>query len=150
MKVILLKDVKGTGTKDQIVEVNDGYGRNFLLPRKLAVEATAAAVNAVEKAKSAEKHREDVKRNDADELARKMKGKVVIVKVRAGEGGRLYGSITGQEIADALKAQHGVDLDKRKIELSEAVRTTGQSTITLKLSAGVAARMILNVVAEDK
>lgn len=150
MKVILLQDVKGTGKKDQVLEVSDGYGRNFLLPRKMAVEATSEAIHSIEKSKQAEKHREDVKRNEAEKQARELKGKVVIVKVRAGEGGRLYGSITGQEIADALKAQHGVDLDKRKIELSEAVRTTGQSTITLKLSAGVAARMILNVVAEDK
>ncbi len=149
MKVILLKDVKGTGTKDQIVEVNDGYGRNFLLPRKLAVEATAAAVNAVEKAKSAEKHREDVKRNDADELARKMKGKVVIVKVRAGEGGRLYGSITGQEVADALKEQHNVEIDKRKIEFTEPVRAVGQTTVTLHLWAGISTKMILNVVAQQ-
>ena len=91
---------------------------------------------------------EDVKRDEAEQQARALKGKVVIVKVRAGEGGRLYGSITTQEIADALKAQHGITLDKRKIELAEAIRTTGQTTMTLRLSAGVSARMLLNVVAE--
>ena len=150
MKVILLKDIPGTGKKDQIVEVSDGFGRNYLVPRKMAMEATAEAVHSIESAKKAEKHRADVKRDEAEKLSRETKGKVVIVKVRAGEGGRLYGSITGQEIAEALKAQHGVELDKRKVELTEPVRTVGQTTIVLKLSAGVSTRMIMNVVAAEK
>ena len=143
MKVILLKDIKGTGKKDQIIEVSDGYGRNYLLPRKLAVEATSEAMNAIEKSKSAAKHREDVKKNEAETSARDLKGKTVTVKVRAGENGRLYGSITTQEIADALKAQHGVELDKRKIELDEKVTTVGQTTISVKLYAGVSTKMNL-------
>ena len=147
MKVILLKDIKGTGKKDQILEVSDGYGRNFLLPRKMAIEATSEALNSIEKSKQAAKHREDVKRDEAEQTARSLKGKVVVVKVRAGEAGRLYGSITTQEIADALKAQHGVELDKRKIELDEKVSTVGQTSMTLKLSAGVATKMVLNIVA---
>ena len=150
MKVILLKDIKGTGKKDQILEVSDGYGRNFLLPRKMAAEATAEILNSMERSKSAAKHREDVKRDEAEKAARALKGKVVIVKVRAGEAGRLYGSITTQEIADALKAQHGVELDKRKIELDEKVSTIGQTSITLKLHAGVSTKMVLNITAADK
>ena len=147
MKVVLLKDVPGTGKKDQIVEVSDGFGRNYLLPRKMAVEATAGTVNAIERSKSAEKHRADVKRDEAEKLARELKGKAVIMKVRAGEAGRLYGSMTTQEVSDALKAQLGIDVDKRKIELDENVRTVGQTTITLKLHPGVSTRMIVNVVA---
>ena len=150
MKVILLKDIKGTGKKDQILEVSDGFGRNYLLPRKLAVEATSEALNSIEKSKSAAKHREDVKKNDAETAARDLKGKTVTVKVRAGENGRLYGSITTQEIADALKAQHGVELDKRKIELDEKVTSVGQTTITLKLYAGVATKMNLVIEAAGK
>ena len=150
MKVILLKDIKGTGKKDQILEVSDGFGRNYLLPRKLAVEATSEALNSIEKSKSAAKHREDVKKNDAETAARELKGKTVTVKVRAGENGRLYGSITTQEIADALKAQHGVDLDKRKIELDEKVTSVGQTTITLKMYAGVATKMNLVIEAAGK
>ena len=150
MKVILLKDIKGTGKKDQIIEVSDGFGRNYLLPRKLAVEATNEAMNAIEKSKSAAKHREDVKKNEAEQSARDLKGKTVTVKVRAGENGRLYGSITTQEIADALKAQHGVEMDKRKIELDEKVTSVGQTTITLKLYAGVATKMNLVVEAAGK
>jgi len=150
MKVILLKDIKGTGSKDQIIEVSDGYGRNYLLPRKLAVEATSEAMNAIEKSKSAAKHREDVKKDEAEQAARSLKGKNVTVKVRAGENGRLYGSITTQEIADALKAQHGVELDKRKVELDEKVTTVGQTTITVKLHAGVSTKMNLIVEAAGK
>jgi len=150
MKVILLKDIKGTGKKDQILEVSDGYGRNFLLPRKMAIEATSEALNSIEKSKQAAKHREDVKRDEAEQTARSLKGKVVVVKVRAGEAGRLYGSITTQEIADALKAQHGVELDKRKIELDEKVTSVGQTTITLKLYAGVSTKMNLVIEAAGK
>ena len=150
MKVILLKDIKGTGKKDQILEVSDGFGRNYLLPRKLAVEATSEALNSIEKSKSAAKHREDVKKNDAETAARDLKGKTVTVKVRAGDNGRLYGSITTQEIADALKAQHGIELDKRKIDLDEKVTSVGQTSMTLKLSAGVSTKMILNIVAAEK
>ena len=150
MKVILLKDIKGTGKKDQILEVSDGFGRNYLLPRKLAVEATSEALNSIEKSKSAAKHREDVKKNDAETAARDLKGKTVTVKVRAGDNGRLYGSITTQEIADALKAQHGVELDKRKIEVDGKVTTIGQTTITLKMYAGVATKMTLNIESSGK
>ena len=150
MKVILLKDIKGTGKKDQIIEVSDGFGRNYLLPRKLAAEATSEALNSIERSKSAAKHREDVKRDEAEQAARALKDKTVIVKVRAGENGRLYGSITTQEIADALKAQHGVELDKRKVELTEKITSVGQTVITIKLYAGVSTRMNLQIVAADK
>ena len=131
MKVILLQEVKGTGKKDQILEVSDGFARNFLLPRKLAREATNEALNSIEKAKD-------------------LKGKLVVVKAKAGEGGRLYGSITAAEIADALKAQHGVEIDRRKIELEEPIRAAGQTTFSVRLTAGVVTRMLLNVVAEGK
>lgn len=149
MKVILLKDVKGTGKKDQILEVSDGFARNFLLPRKVAIEATSEAVNSIERAKGAAKHREDVKQSEAEALSRELKGKVVVIKVRAGEGGKLYGSITSQEIADAIKAQLGVEIDKRKVEPTEPIKSLGQTTVNLKLYAGVSARIIANIVAAD-
>ena len=149
MKVILLKDVKGTGKKDQILEVSDVFARNFLLPRKVAIEATSEAVNSIERAKGAAKHREDVKQSEAEALSRELKGKVVVVKVRAGEGGKLYGSITSQEIADAIKAQLGVEIDKRKVEPTEPIKSLGQTTVNLKLYAGVSARIIANIVAAD-
>ena len=199
MKVILLEDIRGTGKKDQIVEVSDGYGRNYLLPRKLAREATNEALNAIEKSKAAQKHREDVKRAEAEALkasgaiedymmavggeaskqiqgiddiltwgadvimldnmdpdtmkealSRSLKGKVVQLTAKGGEGGKLYGSITAQEIAQALKEQHGLEVDKRKIELDEPVRTGGQTLFTLRLAAGVSTRMLLNVTVTAK
>ena len=150
MKVILLQDVKGTGKKDQIVEVSDGYARNFLLPRKLAREATAEALNAVESARKAEKHRGAVRLAEAEETARALKGKVIKLTARGGEGGKLYGAITNEQIAQALKAQHGVEVDKRRIELEEPVKTAGQVLCTVRLTAGVSARMLVNVTVESK
>ena len=145
MKVILLQDVKGTGKKDQIVEASDGFARNYLIPRKMAREATAEAVNAIQKSKSADKHREDVRRAEAEERSRKLKGKVVQLTVRGGENGKLYGAVTNDQIAEALKQQHGIEIDKRKIEMEEPIKTAGQSFVTLKLMAGVSTRMIVNV-----
>ena len=145
MKVILLQDIKGTGKKDQIVEASDGFARNYLIPRKMAKEATAEAINAVEKSKSADKHREDVRRSEAEAKARDLKGKVIQLSVRGGENGKLYGAITNDQIAAALKEQHGFDVDKRKLELDEPIKTAGQSFVTLKLMAGISTRMIVNV-----
>lgn len=147
MKVILLKDFKGSGKKDQIIEVSDGYARNFLFPRKLAVEATASAVNAVENAKSAASHKKAKEKQEAEAQAAKLKGKVIKVSAKAGEGGRLYGSITNQEIAEALKAQHGVEIDRRKIDLPEPIRSAGIVEVTVKLTAGVSTQMKVEVTA---
>ena len=145
MKVILLQDIRGTGKKDQIVEASDGYARNYLIPRKLAKEATAEALNSIERAKSADKHREEVKRAEAEAKARELKGKVIQLSVRGGENGKLYGAVTNDQIAAALKEQHGVEVDKRKLELEEPVKMAGQTTVTLKLMAGISTRMLLNV-----
>lgn len=145
MKVILLMDVKGTGKKDQIVEASDGFARNYLIPRKMAKEATAEALNAISRAKSADKHREDVRRAEAEQRARELKGKVVQLTVRGGENGKLYGAVTNDQIAAALKEQFGIEIDKRKIEQEEPVRSAGQTAVTLKLMAGVGARVLLNV-----
>lgn len=145
MKVILLQDIKGTGKKDQIIEASDGFARNYLIPRKMAREATAEAVNSIEKSKSADKHREDVRRNEAEVKARELKGKVIKLSVRGGENGKLYGAITNDQIAAALKEQHGYEVDKRKLELDEPIKTAGQSFVTLKLMAGISTRMIVNV-----
>ena len=150
MKVILLQDVKGTGKKDQIVEASDGFARNYLIPRKMAREATAEALNAIEKSKSADKHREDVRRAEAETKARMLKGKVVHLSVRGGENGKLYGTVTNDQIAAALKEQHGVEVDKRKLELEEPIKSAGQAFVTLKLMAGISTRMIVNVKIAEK
>ena len=150
MKVILLQDVRGSGKKDQIIEVSDGFGRNYLLPRKLAREATPEAMNAVEKAQSAQKHRDDVKRQEAEAKARELKGKVIQLSVKGGAGGKLYGKVTNEAIAQALKNQYGMEIDKRKFEPEEPIKSAGQVLCTVRLSAGVSTRIVINVTVEEK
>jgi large subunit ribosomal protein L9 len=145
MKVILLQDIKGTGKKDQIIEVSDGFARNYLFPKKLALEASRASLNAVEKSKAAEAHREQLRLQEAEALAARIKGHVISVNARAGEGSRLYGSVTAQEVADALTAQYNVKVEKRRVELPEPVRTVGESEVTVWLAPGVTAKMVLRV-----
>ena len=144
MKVILLKDIKGTGKKDQIIEASDGYARNFLFPKGLARESNAANLNAIENAKSAKKHREDVERANAQEVAAKLAGKVIRISARGAEGGRLYGSVTSQEIADALEKQYGVKVEKRRIEVAN-IRNAGDFTVSVWLYAGITAEMTAKV-----
>ena len=148
MKVILLKDIKGTGKKDQIIEASDGFARNYLFPCKLAVEASASNLNAIENAKSAQSHRKEVERQEAQELAKKMGDMVVEIAVRAGENGRLYGKVTNQEVADALKAKYGMDIDKRKITV-DAVKNVGETEAVIKLYPEISAKIKLNIVAKD-
>jgi len=150
MKVILLQDVKGTGKKDQILEISDGYARNFLLPRKLAREATSEALNAIATSKSADQHREAVKKADAEKLAREIKGKVVQLSVRGGENGKIYGSVTNDQIAAAIRQQLGAEIDKRKVEIEEPIKNAGQHFVTIKLMAGVTSRIIVNVKIQTK
>ena len=144
MKVILLQDIKGTGKKDQILEISDGYARNYLLPRKMAREATAEAVNALTKSQGADRHREEVRKQEAEVKARELKGKVIQLEVK-GNNGKLYGSVTNDQIAAALKAQHGIEVDKRKLEQEEPIKKEGQSFVVLKLYPGSSTRMIVNV-----
>lgn len=149
MKVILLQDVPGTGKKGEILNVSDGYARNFLFPRKWAMQATDKAVKEVERRKEIERRNEAEKLKEARDLANTLEGKTVVVNSKAGEGGKLYGSVTAQEVADALKRYFAIDIDKRKIDLKESVRQLGESKLEVKLHPGVSANMILKVV-EDK
>ncbi len=150
MKVILLADVKGTGKKQEIVNVSDGYARNFLFPRKLAVDATPGAAKELEKKQAAERARETERRLAAEKKAGSLRGKVITVVAKCGAQGRLYGSVTGAEIADALKEQHGVDVDKRKIELAEPIRTVGETDVLIKLYPEISAKMVVRVTGGDK
>ena len=150
MKVILLKDVKGSGKKDQIIEVSDGFGRNYLLPRKLAKEATSEAVNSIENSQSAQKHRDEVRKLEAEAKAKELKGKVIKLSAKGGAGGKLYGTVTNDALAKALKEQYGIDVDKRKFEPESPIKTAGQTMCVVRLSAGVSTRMIVNVTVEEK
>lgn len=144
MKVILLKDIKGTGKKDQIIEASDGYARNFLFPKGLAREANAANLNAIENAKSAQKHREDVERARAQEICKQLAGKSIAISARGAEGGRLYGSVTSAEVADALNKQYGVKVEKRRIDVAN-IRNAGEFTANVWLYAGITAEMTVKV-----
>ena len=145
MKVILLSDVKSLGKKDDIVNVSDGYARNFLFPKKLAMEATPGASKEVERKQAAERQREMERRLAAEKKAASLRGKVITVVARCGAQGRLYGSVTGQGIAAALNAQHGVEVDKRKIDLAEAIRTVGETEVVVKLYPEISAKMTVRV-----
>ena len=144
MKVILLKDIKGTGKKDQIIEASDGFARNFLFPKGLAREASATNLNAIENAKAAQKHREDVERAKAEETRKALSGKAIKIVARGAEGGRLYGSVTAQEIADELFKQYGVKVEKRRIDVGN-IRNAGDFTVSVWLHAGITAEMTAKV-----
>ena len=144
MKVILLKDIKGTGKKDQIIEASDGFARNFLFPKGLAREASAMNLNAIENAKAAQKHREDVERAKAEETRKALSGKAIKIVARGAEGGRLYGSVTAQEIADELFKQYGVKVEKRRIDVAN-IRNAGDFAVSVWLYAGITAEMTAKV-----
>lgn len=150
MKVILLRDVKGQGKKDEIINVSDGYARNFLFPQKLAMEATAGASKEVERKRAAERQREMEAKAEAEKTAAFLRGKVITVTVKCGDKGRLYGSVTTQEVADALQEQHNVKVDKRKIELSDAIRQVGDYEAVVKVYPEISAKMKLKVTGGDK
>ena len=137
MKVILQQDVKGQGKKGQLVEVSDGYGRNFLLPRKLAVEATAENINTMKMQDKAKKAKAAEDKAAAEAAAERLKSCQVKIKAKAGQGGRLFGSITSREISDELKAQHGIDVNKSKIVLSEPIKSFGSVEVKCKLGSEV-------------
>ena len=142
--MILLKDIKGTGKKDQIIEASDGFARNFLFPKGLAREASATNLNAIENAKAAQKHREDVERAKAEETRKALSGKAIKIVARGAEGGRLYGSVTAQEIADELFKQYGVKVEKRRIDVAN-IRNAGDFTVSVWLYAGITAEMTAKV-----
>ena len=145
MKVILLQDVKGKGKKGQMLEVSDGYARNYMLPRKMAVEATADNINTKRMTDKATQERQQREREEAFAISEKMKDIVVTVRAKGGGAGRLFGSVTTQEIADAIKKQEGFDIDKRRIVLEEQIKTVGEYTVKCKLGYEITAQLKLKV-----
>ncbi len=149
MKVILLQDVKGKGKKGQLVEVSDGYARNYMLPRKIAAEATADNINTMRMNDKARQEREQKAREEAVATAAKLKEATVTLCCKGGGAGRLFGSVTTQEIADALQKQLGICLDKRKIVLEESIKSVGTYTVKCKLGYEITTSLRLKV-QEDK
>ncbi len=144
MKVILKQDVKGQGKAGQLVQVSDGYARNFLLPRGLAIEADAQAMNDLRNKEAAQQHHKAVEKQEAEAAAKTLTGKTVKVTARAGQNGKLFGSVTTKEVAEALKAQYGIVLDKRKIVMADA-KAFGSYEAELKFNQGVTAKVTVMV-----
>jgi len=145
MKVILLQDVKGKGKKGQMLEVSDGYARNFMLPRKLAVEATADAVNTMRMNDKAAAEKAAKERAEALEISKKLRELTLVVTCKGGGAGRLFGSVTNQEIADALKAKSGIALDKRKIVIADPIKNVGTYTVNCKLGYEISAPLTVKI-----
>ena len=145
MKVILLQDVKGKGKKGQLLEVSDGYARNYMLPRKIAIEATPDAINTMRINDKATQERIAKEKAEALELSKKLREMTLTVTAKGGGAGRLFGSVTNQEIADALKAQAGVALDKRKIVISDPIKSVGTYTVTCRLGYEITAPLTVKI-----
>ena len=145
MKVILLQDVKGKGKKGQMIEVSDGYARNYMLPRKIAVEATTDNVNTMRMTDKANAEKRQKEREEAFAISQKLKEVTVIVKAKGGGAGRLFGSVTTQEISDALKKQEGITVDKRKIVLDEQIKTVGTYSVKCKLGYEITAELKIKI-----
>ena len=145
MKVIFLQDVKGKGKKGQMAEISDGYARNYLLPKKLAMEATADAINTMRMNDKAAAERAAKERAEAVEVSKKLREMTVVVTAKGGGAGKLFGSVTSQEIADALKAKSGIVIDKRKIVLSDPIKNVGTYTVQCKLGYEITAPLTVKI-----
>ena len=148
MKVILTQDVKGQGKKDQIIDVSDGYARNFLLPKKLAIPADAKAINEVKNKEASHKHKIEVETAEAKEIATKLEGILVKLVCKSGADGRLYGAVTSKDVADALEANHKIQIDKKKINIPTPIKAYGKYELEVKLYTDVTGK--INLLVSDK
>ena len=145
MKVILQKDIKSVGKKGQILDASDGYARNYLLPKKLAVIADATNLNELKTKQDANKYKRDMTMANAKELVEKMKSFDLTFKIKAGENGKTFGSVTAKDIADELNKKYFVEVDKKKIGLADAIKTIGVYTIDVKLFEGIVGKLKVTV-----
>ena len=148
MKVILTQDIKSVGKKGQIIDASDGYARNFLLPKKMAVIADATNLNELKTKQDANKYKHDMTLANAKELSEKMKSFELVFKIKAGENGKIFGSITSKDIATELAKKYFVEVDKKKVCLDDAIKTVGVYNIEIKLFEGVTGVLKVNVIAE--
>lgn len=146
MKVILKEDIKGVGKKDQIINANDGYARNYLFPKNLAVPADKGNLTNLQSKKTSEEHRKELERESAKETAKKIEDITLKLPVKSGENGKVFGSITSKEIAENLEKQYKITVDKKKINLQEPIKNLGTFNIEIKLYDGVNAKLKVNVI----
>ncbi len=145
MKVILLQDIKGVGKKDEIINANDGYARNFLFPKKMALEATKDNLIKLQDKKNSVAHKKSLEIEENKKIAEKINKLQLTLSVKAGENGKTFGGITSKEIAEELKKQNGIDIDKKKIVLKDTIKTIGRFSIDIKFGDGVNAKLALTV-----
>ena len=148
MKVILLDNIKGVGKKDEVINASDGYARNFLFPKKLAVEANNENMAKLKAKENSNQYKKSVEKEEAQKLAETLKGVLLKINVKAGENGKIFGSITSKEIADNLKAQYKIEIDKKKIDLKEPIKTIGTSSVNIRLYEGVNGTLRVQIVSE--
>lgn len=141
MKVILLADVKGSGKKGDIINCSDGYARNFLLPRKLAVEATSGNLTELNNHKASVEHKRAVNRENSAELKKRLESSKIVIEAKCGDNGKLFGAVTSMDIEKAIKNQVGIEVEKRKIVLPDTIKATGEYEITVKLFEDISAKV---------
>ena len=146
MKVILKADIKGVGKKDEVINASDGYARNFLFPKNLAVEANAENMSKLKAQKEATQYKKDTEKEDAKKLAEKLTKIEVRIEVKAGENGKIFGGVSAKDIAENLEKQQNIKIDKKKIELKETIKTLGAHNVNVKLYEGVYGKIKVNVV----
>lgn len=146
MKVILTQDIKGVGKKDEIINANDGYARNFLFPKKMAVEANKQNMSLLQGRKDSANFKKEQDKEKANELKYKISKIMLTIKVKSGENGKIFGSITSKEISTELKKQHNIEIDKKKIMLKEAIKEQGTFTIEIKLYEGIIGKLKINII----
>lgn len=147
MKVILMQDIKGVGKKDTIINANDGYARNFLFPKKLAVEANKENLAKLKSKQNSEAHKKDLEKQKAEELKQKLSKIELRINVKAGENGKIFGSITSKEVSAELKKQYNIEIDKKKIILKEPIKELGTFTLDIKLYEGIIGKLKINILA---
>lgn len=145
MKVILLDNIKGVGKKDEVINASDGYARNFLFPRKLAIEANVENMSKLKNKQDSVQHKKNVEKEKAEDIAKKLKDITVNIKVKAGDNGRIFGGVTSKEISENLKQQFKIDIDKKKIILNETIKNIGVFNVSVKLFEGIVGNLKINV-----
>lgn len=148
MKVILLENVKGVGKKDEIINASDGYARNFLFPKKLAVEANNENLSKLKGKKQSEQYKKDVEKENAEKIAKKLEDIILTIKVKAGDNGKIFGGVTSKEISEELKKQNNIEIDKKKIVLAENIKNLGSFNVTVKLYEGVVGKLKVKVISQ--
>lgn len=148
MKVILLEDIKGVGKKDQVINASDGYARNYLFPKKLALEANNENMLKLKAKQNGIEYKKNVEKEEAKKLAERLKQLNLVIKVKAGENGKIFGGVTAKEISENLKSQYSIEIDKKKINLSETIKTLGVITVDIKLYEGIIGKLKVQVISE--